>query len=135
MPISCSLSLSPGCKQHAYQWGGFISHEGIGLIHQSINIRIRVCTELHPCVCTETFEEGVFASCCVVSAGLQSLLSVQSSYQLSKYSAASLAFTYQPAIGPGMQVTLLILHPQYSTLEQSASYHSLCCTHIQTYVT
>ena len=43
----------------------------------------------------------------VVSAGLQSLLSVQSSYQLSKYSAASLAFTYQPAIGTGMQVKFL----------------------------
>ena len=40
--------------------------------------------------------------------GLQSLLSVQSSYQLSKYSAAGLAFTYQPAMGPGLQVTLLL---------------------------
>ena len=46
-------------------------------------------------------------SVCVCVAGLQSLLSVQSSYQLSKYSAAGLALTYQPATGPGLQVTLL----------------------------
>ncbi|KAL3162704.1 hypothetical protein ABBQ38_008745 [Trebouxia sp. C0009 RCD-2024] len=37
--------------------------------------------------------------------GLQSLLTVQSSYQLSKYSGAALALTYQPAMGLGMQVT------------------------------
>lgn len=40
-------------------------------------------------------------------AGLQSLLTVQSSYQLSKYSGAALALTYQPAMGLGMQVALL----------------------------
>lgn len=37
--------------------------------------------------------------------GLQSLLSVQSSYQLSKHSAASMAVTYQHGAGLGMQVS------------------------------
>ena len=44
---------------------------------------------------------------CSGGAGLQSLLSVQSSYQLSKHSAAALALTYQPGAGLGMQVQLL----------------------------
>jgi hypothetical protein len=42
-------------------------------------------------------------------AGLQSLLSVQSSYQLSQHSTAALALTYQQGAGLGMQVTLPLL--------------------------
>ena len=42
-------------------------------------------------------------------AGLQSLLSVQSSYQLSQHSTATLALTYQQGAGLGMQVTLPLL--------------------------
>jgi hypothetical protein len=41
-------------------------------------------------------------------AGLQSLLSVQSSYQLSQHSTAALALTYQQGAGLGMQVTLCL---------------------------
>ena len=38
------------------------------------------------------------------AAGLQSLLSVSSSYQMTRYMAGSLAVTYQPQAGLGMQV-------------------------------
>ena len=49
--------------------------------------------------------QGVY-ECSMPFAGLQSLLSVQSSYQLSQHSTAALALTYQQGAGLGMQVTL-----------------------------
>ena len=63
--------------------------------------------------------------------GLQSLLSVQSSYQLSKYSAAGLAFTYQPAMGPGLQVTLLLCRLLILYSRKCALYHAR--THARTH--
>lgn len=61
-------------------------------------------------------------------AGLQSLLTVQSSYQLSKYSGAALALTYQPAMGLGMQVTLLS-HPRIhcTILNVKGLQSTACC--------
>jgi len=50
---------------------------------------------------------GVY-DCVMPFAGLQSLLSVQSSYQLSQHSTAALALTYQQGAGLGMQVSLCL---------------------------
>ena len=51
--------------------------------------------------------QGVY-ECIMPFAGLQSLLSVQSSYQLSQHSTAALALTYQQGAGLGMQVSLCL---------------------------
>ena len=63
------------------------------------------------CCCEQVWAQsvqGVYERS-VPFAGLQSLLSVQSSYQLSQHSTAALALTYQQGAGLGMQVSPCLL--------------------------